>query len=298
MSQTKGISAVLVASFLWGTTGTAATFAPDVSPVAIGAVAMGFGGLLQTSLAVRQIQSSIIQLKRQKLLLFLGAISIAIYPLAFYSSMHLSGVAIGTVISIGSAPLFSAVLEKITGHFHFSAKWLIGMSAGLAGIVLLGSAESSSILVEDNDSANLLGIICGLIAALTYAFYSWVAHRMITSGISSRATMGSLFGLGGLFLLPVLYATGAPLLHSVENFMVGSYMALIPMGLGYICFGYGLNFVSASLATTITLTEPAIATLLAVLLVGEVLTFSGVIGILLVFICLTILTLSAKENSF
>lgn len=39
-----GMVGVLIAAILWGTTGTAATFAPAVSAVAIGAVAMGFGG--------------------------------------------------------------------------------------------------------------------------------------------------------------------------------------------------------------------------------------------------------------
>ena len=34
---TGGIVAVLITSFLWGTTGTAATFAPDAGPLAIGA---------------------------------------------------------------------------------------------------------------------------------------------------------------------------------------------------------------------------------------------------------------------
>lgn len=38
-----GILTVLMAAVLWGTTGTAATFAPDVGAVAIGAVAMGGG---------------------------------------------------------------------------------------------------------------------------------------------------------------------------------------------------------------------------------------------------------------
>lgn len=39
-----GIFAVLLAAVLWGTTGTAATFATGVSPLAIGSVAMGTGG--------------------------------------------------------------------------------------------------------------------------------------------------------------------------------------------------------------------------------------------------------------
>ena len=42
----KGVLAIVIASFLWGTTGTAAQFAPEISPLAIGAFAMGIGGVL------------------------------------------------------------------------------------------------------------------------------------------------------------------------------------------------------------------------------------------------------------
>ncbi|WP_232365120.1 hypothetical protein [Salinimonas marina] len=60
-----GFIAVFIAAVLWGTTGTAATFAPEVSAVAIGAVAMGFGGLLQALLAGRQIRQNAAHLKAQ-----------------------------------------------------------------------------------------------------------------------------------------------------------------------------------------------------------------------------------------
>ena len=79
--------------------------------------------------------------------------------------------------------------------------------------------------------------------------------------------MGAVFGGGGLLLMPVLAITGAPLL-ATPQFAVGAYMALGPMFLGYLLFGHGLTKVPASTATTVTLTEPAIATVLAVLIVG------------------------------
>lgn len=47
LSAHSGFIAVLIASILWGTTGTAASYAPNLSPLAIGAIAMGGGGLLQ-----------------------------------------------------------------------------------------------------------------------------------------------------------------------------------------------------------------------------------------------------------
>ena len=50
-----GSLAVLMAAALWGTTGTAAAFAPEVPAMAIGAAAMGGGGLLQALLAIRSM---------------------------------------------------------------------------------------------------------------------------------------------------------------------------------------------------------------------------------------------------
>jgi len=45
-TRANGMLAIVIASFLWGTTGTAASFAPDISSFAIGAFSMGFGGIL------------------------------------------------------------------------------------------------------------------------------------------------------------------------------------------------------------------------------------------------------------
>jgi len=106
-----GIAAVFIASILWGTTGTAATFAPDLSSLAVGAVAMGIGGLLQGLIAVAAIVRQRRLIARQWRYLLTGALAVAIYPLAFYASMRLAGVTVGTVISIGSAPLLSALIE-------------------------------------------------------------------------------------------------------------------------------------------------------------------------------------------
>lgn len=63
-----GVFSVLIAATLWGTTGTAAAFAPDVPSIAIGAVAMGGGGLLQALLASRQIYQNRTALRQFPLL--------------------------------------------------------------------------------------------------------------------------------------------------------------------------------------------------------------------------------------
>ena len=96
--------------------------------------------------------------------------------------------------------------------------------------------------------------------------------------------------------MPVLAFTGGPFLVSWNNAIVGIYMALIPMFLGYVCFGYGLSRVQASVATTITLFEPVVAAFFAVIIVGERLPALGWLGVLLVVVCLVVITMPAKAQ--
>ncbi|MFJ8534014.1 DMT family transporter [Streptomyces sp. NPDC093591] len=295
-SAATGALCVLVASVLWGTTGTAATFAPEVGPLAIGAVAMGMGGLLQALVAAPQITRHAPRLREQRGTVLLGAVSVAVYPLAFYSSMHLAGVAVGTVVSIGTAPLASALIERVVDGRRLTRRWMLAAGLGLLGTVLLCVAEAAHAADDTGQAsvaATLLGVGLGLVAAATYALYSWAAHRLITRKIPSRAAMGAVFGLGGLLLVPVLAMTGGPLVSSWSNAAVGTYMALVPMFAGYVLFGWGLAHVPASTATTLSLLEPAVAAVLAVLVVGERLPATGWMGIALVIACLGVLTAPA-----
>ncbi|MBB4351585.1 DMT family transporter [Aliirhizobium cellulosilyticum] len=286
-----GVAAILFAAVVWGTTGTAATFAPDVSATAIGAAAMGVGGIAQALIAFRKINRSRAALWEQRSLLAIGALAVAVYPLAFYGSMRLAGVTVGTVITIGSAPLLSALIEYFLDRTRLTTRWTIGALVGVIGMVFICVAENASHGEAVRGESVPLGVVLGLIGGLTYALYSWTARRMMLQGMRSSVAMGATFGLGGLLLVPVLVATGGPFLASWSNAAVGIYMAAVPMMLGYLCFGYGLARVQASMATTITLLEPVIAAVLAVIIVGERLPVLGWIGVALVAGCLAIITM-------
>lgn len=291
-----GIAAVLVAAILWGTTGTAATFAPDVSAVAIGAVAMGGGGLMQAAISAGRIYRYAGRLQAQWRYLLLGALGVAIYPLAFYASMRLAGVAIGTVISIGSAPLLSALIEYRLDGLRLTRRWMTGAGLGLVGMMLLCLVDGDSPVPIGTETNMIFGVLLGLLAGLTYALYSWTARHLMQRGIASRAAMGATFGIGGLMLVPVLLITGGTLLASLGNASVGLYMALVPMFLGYLCFGHGLARIPASTVTTITLFEPVVATGLAVIIVDERLPAMGWAGIGLILACLVLISTSSGAN--
>ncbi|MEZ8340119.1 DMT family transporter [Vibrio cyclitrophicus] len=289
-----GTLAILFASILWGTTGTAASFAPDLSPLAIGAFSMGVGGLMQAGLAYRKILLAFDKLLQNKKLLAVSALALAIYPLAFYSSMKLSGVAIGTVVSIATAPFFSALLEcLISKKNNINKRWLTSFAIGVVGIGLLVFSESST-TNKSGDDLKLLGIGLGLVAGLCYAIYSWATKALIDKGIKSQAAMGSIFGLGAILLLPTLWFTGGNLFSSQNNVLVISYLTLIPQCLGYIAFSFGLRHVTASSANLLTLFEPVVAAVLAVCVVGELIPFTGWLGMFLIVLCLLIQSKPSK----
>ena len=288
----NGAGALVLASVLWGTTGTAASFFPDsVSPIAIGASTMTLGGVLlflvSWSPATRAIRDA-----ASRRWLLLGALGVFVYPLAFYSSMHLAGVAIGNVVSLGTGPVFAALLEWLFERHRPSVLWLACTAAAIGGIVLLsagGDASGARDVVP--------GVLLGLAAGLAYALYTYSSSRGIRAGQPSRGVMGGMFGIGALALAPVLIVFGAPLLQSWQTVGIAGYLAVGPMFVAYLLFGVGMRTLRSSTATTITLLEPFIATILAVLVVGERLDLVGWLGLGLILVAVTVLATARRPGS-
>ncbi len=285
----------MLASLLWGTTGTAASFMPEsVNPLAIGASTMTIGGLLLFAIAAR-VSLGALRDGASRPWLLLGAIGVVVYPLSFYLSMDLAGVAIGNVVSLGTGPVFAALLEWLFERRGLSRRWLICTGIAIGGVALLalgGHGASSSNAASDV----VPGILFGVLAGFAYALYTYASSRAIRSGQPSRAVMGGMFGVGALGLLPVLVALGAPLLQSTQSVGIAAYLALGPMFVAYILFGIGMRTLRSSTATTITLLEPFVATLLAIVVVGERLEPIGWVGLALILVAVTVLTTARQPR--
>jgi DME family drug/metabolite transporter len=288
---------IVLAALLWGTTGTAASLLPaSVSPLATGAATMCAGGLLLALTAPRQAAAVLRGGGASWRWILPGALAVVAYPLAFYSSMSLAGVAVGNVVSLGTAPLFAALLERLLDpaarRRRLDRRWALSAGAAVAGVALLavfghdgsGSSElgSGSGAATTTTSSFLAGVALGLLAGLAYATYTYTAGRLLDLGHTARGSMAAQFGVGAIALVPVLLLTGAPIVETSASVGVHLYLALGPMFVAYLLFGAGLRTVSSSRATTVTLLEPVVATLLAVLVVGERLALPGWLGLALV----------------
>ena len=204
------IGAITITSILWGTTGTAATFAPDAGPLAIGAAALGIGGILQALIAIPALRAQRGRLRANLPWSALGAVAVAIYPLAFYSSMHLAGVALGTVVSLASAPLASGVLEWFAQRTPLSRWWMLA-----AGLGIIGSA--AAVPVQDDRTAPAMP---PRRSPASRSVWSPVPRTPATRGAPDASwteasgappRWGQCSGPAAPCLLPVLLLTGAPL---------------------------------------------------------------------------------------
>lgn len=291
---------------LWGTTGTAASFLPgSVSPLAVGASTMGLGGILLFAFSARRSLAALRDGDARRWLL-LGAVGVVVYPLAFYSSMDQAGVAIGNVVSLGSGPVFAALFEWMWERRRLTARWAAATAVALLGVALVSlgghgiGGDGLDVPGRDTPGPNVVaGVFLGLAAGASYALFTYASTRAMNAGHSGRGAMGGMFGAGAVVLVPVLLFTGAPLVQSAESTAIAAYLVIGPMFVAYLLFGFGLRGIRSSMATTITLVEPFVATLLAVVVVGERLEFAGWAGLALIMIGVTMLVTArhaAKET--
>ncbi|MEU6353788.1 EamA family transporter [Streptomyces sp. NPDC047072] len=290
-----GPTPVLTAAVLWGTTGTASSLAPaDAPAAAIGCAGLVLGGLLMF-LTSRGARALLVRASPgERRLLALGALAVAGYPVTFYPAVARTGVAVATVIALGSAPVFTGLLSWLTGRSRPTVRWTAATAAAVLGCTLLVLGPE---LTGRATPMDLTGVALAACAGLSYAVCSLIGGRLITDGHPSGAVMGTLFGAAGVLVLPLVLASGTHWLTTPRGATVALYLALFTVALAYHLFGHGLRHTPASLATSLTLTEPAVAALLGITVLGEHLPAVSWAGLAILFAGLGLLALPSDRTA-
>ena len=273
----------------WGSTGTAAHFAPAAaSSASIGAARIAIGGslLLLLAVATKRRRAAVRALVaggfRSCAVLVLAAVAVGGYQLAFFTAVRFTGVATGTVVAIGSAPVFTGVLTLLTGGPRPGRRWLLATAAAIAGCTVLVTAGRSA-------GADPAGVMLALAAGLCYAAYAVTSARLISAGHPESAVMGLLFGGAAVVLVPVLAATSPGWLPSGRGLAIASYLGVVTTVLAYLLYGRGLRTVPVPVAVTLGLAEPVVAAVLGLLVLSERLSLPAIVGLALVGLALATL---------
>ncbi|WP_214325131.1 DMT family transporter [Nonomuraea sediminis] len=262
----NGPFAVLGAAVLWGTAGTAGLLV-SADSVALAAARLVIGGAALALLADRKTVTP---------RLLLAAVAVAAYQLCFFAAVGRTGVAIGTVVAIGSGPVFTGLLSWLLYGRRPGARWAVATAAAVAGCAALivgGGAQAGGQVVS--------GVLLALLGGLVYAFYAVTAADAIDRGASSNAVMGVLFGGAAVIMLPILLWRGVSWLAEPRALLAAVYLGLACTALAYLLYGRGLRTTPVATAATLALAEPAVAALLGLVVLGERLTPVSVAGLIL-----------------
>ena len=171
----KGALLILFAAVLWGTTGTAQTFLPpSVSSLSLGAVRLAISSLALVSIVLLQGGFHLTAAWSWKLA-FLAAAGIAISQLSFLSGVRLTGVAVGTMVAMGSAPIFSGLLDAFLQKEQFSRSWYMATLLSVSGILLLALGVSTDL------KTNPLGILLTMLSGFSYTVMLLANKRLLAS---------------------------------------------------------------------------------------------------------------------
>ncbi|MTJ63826.1 EamA family transporter [Nocardia seriolae] len=284
----QGSTPILAASVLWGSTGTVSSLAPAGTPAAaVGSAGLVFGGLL---LYIAGRGNRLRFTMSERWLLLLGAVAVAGYPVTFYPAVARTGVAVATVVALGSAPVFAGLLAWLTGRGRPTARWCLATLLAVIGCAVLVVGPE---LGASAGAIDLVGVGLAACGGLAYAVYALIGGTLIRRGHTSNAVMGAMFGGAAILVLPVVPACGPAWLTTPRGLAVALHLAVFTTFVAYRLYGYGLRRTTIETATALTLAEPAIAALLGVAVVGErlpLLSWSGMAVLALGLVLLTVRT--------
>jgi len=285
-SATAGPWLVLAAAMLWGTTGTAQAFAPaGYDSAAIGALRLLVGGIALLLLTLyRKEFGSFRDWQFRPLLL--AALFTATYQLTFFSAVAKTGVAVGTVVGIGSAPIAGGLLALIFRGESPGRRWYAATLLAIFGCILLGFS-GGEVTVDP------LGIALAIAAGAAYAAYTLMIKGLLEHQ-NPNAVMAIVVCLGALILSPALFRIDTEWLLQPGSVAVILHLGLATMALSYWLFARGLQTVAVGSAVTLSLAEPMTAALLGIFVLGEILNLQAGLGIMLIFCGLAVLVIRRR----
>ena len=272
------VIAVLVSGTLLGTAGTAVALAPaEASTTSLGVARVGIGGLILLLLlplfggSVRNLSHV---LKRGGV--WVMALSTAAFQPLFFGATEKTGVALSTVLTIGTMPLFTGLIGRVLFKAPLTRIWFIATSLAVIGL-LLRSWEQ----LENTDA---LGIVMALGAGLATGCYVNGAKFELNRGGHPVELPAVAYTLSALLLLPLLVGDSLAWMTTSSGILTAIYLGAISMALANTLQVVGLKRLSPAPTATLLLADPLTATILGIWVLDESITPIATIGLALVAI--------------
>lgn len=271
---------ILFSGVCFATTGTAQALGPDSAPslgvatvrLIVGAITLVVFSLVMT----RNVDESLHHQVSKSQWWYAGS-AMALYGATFFAAVRSTGVAIGTVVALGSAPIFTGVLGYVIHSVTPTRKWILSTAGSIVGITLITVTGTLS-------KVETVGIILALLAGLGYSIFALASKKIMSSGVRAELAMARVFLISAVLMSPVLLFIDNSWLLTARGVAIALWLGVVTIAIAYVAYSIGLRSLHANEATTLTLIEPVVATLLGALVLAERpshLAWGGVVLVLL-----------------
>ncbi|KMM47269.1 hypothetical protein CWIS_00665 [Cellulomonas sp. A375-1] len=295
MTRRSDFVLVALAGVLWGTGGLAGAELGDAARLSSGAVAdyrlLGGGGALLVALAALGRLRGLPRSRPAVTRVVATAVLIAAFEAAYFEAVERAGVAVATLVTLGTAPLLVAGVTAVRARSWPSRTTTSALVLALSGLGALVLGQDPSHAVDP------WGITLALVAAAAFAGITGVNAQPVP-GLDGLAVTALAFTLGGLLLVPYALASpgGLQLPTDGAGWAWLVYLAVVPTAAAYSAYFTGLRTVPATSATLLSLLEPVTAAVLAVALRDEHLGLFGVLGAILLVSAVVVLRPRASAS--
>jgi DME family drug/metabolite transporter len=216
------------------------------------------------------------------------AVGVAVYQLSFFAAVKLTGVAVGTVVAIGTGPAAAGLLGHIVNGERLTTRWALATACAAAGVALLAG--------DGGGTVDPGGITLAIVAGAGYATCTVLSKRLLVRGFAPEGVMAAGFGGAAVLLVPVLIVAGPGFLTGADGLALALYLGAIPTALAYVLFSRGLRSLTSGETATLVLAEPLTAAMLGVVALGEQPSVAAGAGAALVLAGLAILALPGRRS--
>ncbi|WP_077622498.1 DMT family transporter [Sediminibacillus massiliensis] len=206
----------------------------------------------------------------------------------YFLSIQASSIAVAATLMY-TAPVFVLLISfilKIERSTWFKWACIFGV---LLGIILLTGAYNA-----DSISVNLLGAAAGLAAGLSYALFIFGFKNASSNGKPQTALTIAFFSF---CVILFLFADNDEAASVVTSSDAGWFLLLgiVGAGISFIFYVIGIRRTAPTTASMVAMIEPVTASLFGVLLLGDHLTFIQILGMVIILVTITVL--SMKQSS-
>lgn len=276
----KAYGFVILTALLFSTMEVACKVAGnDLDPFQLTFLRFLIGGLILLPFGIAEMKKKDIRLKGKDIirLLGVGTIGIPISMVLFQIGiMNCNASSVSVMFSIN--PLFTMVCAHLLTSEKATKDRMYALAIGIIGLLFIIRPWD---MQEGN---NAFGVGCIIIAAITFGIYT-VTGKMVSQKIGSVAQASISFILGAAVLLIVIIIMGKPVLDGVsDNIPIILYTGIFITGLGYYSYFTSIKLSDAMTGSFAFFLKPALAPVIAVIVLGETILWNTLVGIGIILI--------------